>query len=170
MAYLDCRHGANVLDNHSDGRGLGKSGSGGGDIFDSLPYAAEHWSRHYLIFYASGESSRFIAVSRKRASQLLEKMAFLEYWKATQQAGTRPFAPLPGETTPPSPISVAAQLGLKYIVQGFLPSLGSERHAGLVAASRNEHHETVQQLLRPARGCCRPDRVIIVEAAKEAGA
>ncbi|MBE3048403.1 hypothetical protein IMZ48_39045, partial [Candidatus Bathyarchaeota archaeon] len=82
MAHLGMPRGVSLRDSPPDQRDWDNDSFGSAGVLDSLPYAMEHWSRHYLLLSDSCSTNNL----REQASQLLKKESFMIHWAVTQQA------------------------------------------------------------------------------------
>ncbi|OAA57931.1 Ankyrin repeat-containing domain protein [Niveomyces insectorum RCEF 264] len=121
------------------------------DIWDALPYAVEHWSRHYQKLVAAGSKlPRPIKDEiNRQVLHLVKDNAFLDYWGRAYSDILGPFDPIFGPYGRPTSLSVAAQLGLHDAVAALTAVSSPEHSAGLVAAARYGHLSVVRLLLEP---------------------
>lgn len=108
-----------------------------------LPYAIEHWARHYKSVKAKGEEG--VVAVKDGISKLLRDQSTRQRWQKIYDNLSNPF--LRTSKLFQTPLPVAAHFGLDDLVEVFETGFGQERSLALVEAARNGHLTTVCRLL-----------------------
>ena len=135
-----------VLPN-SDSSGTPAGGLLGNAEADRLPYAVQHWARHYKSYKA--DSDEFVDVIEDGIFKLLRDDGIRQRWQERYNKLVNPFLQ-PSEPFQ-TPLSVAAHFGLDDLLAVFQSEFSQESSLALVEASRNGHLSTVQHILQPDR-------------------
>lgn len=119
---------------------------------DELPYAVQHWARHYKKYKADRDGSVDVienGIIENGIFKLLRDHGIRQSWQQRYQAVVNPFLQ-PSEPFQ-TPLSVAAYFGLDDLVQLFYNEFSHEGPLALVEAGRNGYLPTVQHILQPDR-------------------
>lgn len=109
-----------------------------------LPYAVQHWARHYQLYKAESEGS--IDDIENAVLKLLRDRSTRQRWQNTYNQLTNPFL-RPGEQFQ-TPLPVAAHFGLDDLVEVFQTEFSQESSLALIEAARNGHLSSVRNILR----------------------